>query len=409
MELEELVKEGKEGEEVVHDVACSICLEAVKSRGGRATARLQCGHEFHLDCIGSAFNAKGVMQCPNCRKVEEGGNWLYSNGCHPTPDLVVDEWMHNEDLHNHSYTEPSDGGHWCPFSGLARIQSLFEEGESSSAVAFRDLFGYHGIMTEHQATMSSTHPCPFIAHTQWLQPPPNHSTFDLQPDGLGYHQQWSYFSRPRDTHTRIAALNNLRNHAWGHHHHPYYPPNAHINSADLASHFSRSETDGFPSADSVFPPFVFSHRNGSRPGATSSSVPPMVPPHPRTLANFPEVYQRQNSQNVHGTNMPQPANWRGVNSGEQAWPFLISSTVSFNAGAIQNIGRHPWEPDDASTHLFSPVGREFIAGGPYPQPNGASDSNSPMNYLLLPNGPERLSVQAGYNQTIPPACMLSLM
>lgn len=40
-------KDTKEREEVVH-IACSICLEAVKSGGDRSTARLQCGHEFHL-------------------------------------------------------------------------------------------------------------------------------------------------------------------------------------------------------------------------------------------------------------------------------------------------------------------------------------------------------------------------
>ncbi|RWW85858.1 hypothetical protein BHE74_00005436, partial [Ensete ventricosum] len=111
-------KDTKEREEVVH-VACSICLEAVKSGGNRSTARLQCGHEFHLgrffwskftisiissDCIGSAFNAKGVMQCPNCRKVEEG-NWLYANGSHPTPELNMDDYVHDEDLYSLSYME----------------------------------------------------------------------------------------------------------------------------------------------------------------------------------------------------------------------------------------------------------------------------------------------------------------
>lgn len=29
-------------------VSCSICLEAVKGGGERSTAKLQCGHEFHL-------------------------------------------------------------------------------------------------------------------------------------------------------------------------------------------------------------------------------------------------------------------------------------------------------------------------------------------------------------------------
>ena len=35
---------------------------------------------FPSDCIGSAFNAKGQMECPNCRQVERGGRWLYGNG-----------------------------------------------------------------------------------------------------------------------------------------------------------------------------------------------------------------------------------------------------------------------------------------------------------------------------------------
>lgn len=29
-------------------VSCSICLEAVRDKGDRSTAKLQCGHEFHL-------------------------------------------------------------------------------------------------------------------------------------------------------------------------------------------------------------------------------------------------------------------------------------------------------------------------------------------------------------------------
>ncbi|URE03437.1 zinc finger, C3HC4 type, domain containing protein [Musa troglodytarum] len=96
-------KDTEDGDEVVH-VYCSICLSAVKCGGDRSTAKLQCGHEFHLDCIGSAFNAKGVMQCPNCRKVEEG-NWFYANGSHSTPELTMDEWIQDEDLYNLNYAE----------------------------------------------------------------------------------------------------------------------------------------------------------------------------------------------------------------------------------------------------------------------------------------------------------------
>lgn len=46
------------------------------------------------DCIGSAFNAKNKMQCPNCRNIEPG-EWRYPidrptpgfNPVRPTPDF----------------------------------------------------------------------------------------------------------------------------------------------------------------------------------------------------------------------------------------------------------------------------------------------------------------------------------
>ncbi|KMZ63499.1 hypothetical protein ZOSMA_401G00080 [Zostera marina] len=57
---------------------CSICRNPVmEERGNRSTARLACGHLFHLDCIGSSFNARRRMQCPNCFKVEDG-KWRYA-------------------------------------------------------------------------------------------------------------------------------------------------------------------------------------------------------------------------------------------------------------------------------------------------------------------------------------------
>lgn len=56
------------------------------------------------DCIGSAFNIKGAMQCPNCRKIEKG-QWLYANGCRSFPDFSMDDWNHDEDLYDLSYSE----------------------------------------------------------------------------------------------------------------------------------------------------------------------------------------------------------------------------------------------------------------------------------------------------------------
>jgi hypothetical protein len=58
----------------------------------------------HVDCIGSAFNIKGAMQCPNCRKIEKG-QWLYANGSRSYPEFSMDDWTHDEDLYDLSYSE----------------------------------------------------------------------------------------------------------------------------------------------------------------------------------------------------------------------------------------------------------------------------------------------------------------
>uniref|UniRef100_A0A6N2MH75 AAA+ ATPase domain-containing protein n=1 Tax=Salix viminalis TaxID=40686 RepID=A0A6N2MH75_SALVM len=83
------------------------------------------------NCIGSAFNVKGAMQCPNCRKIEKG-QWLYANGCRSLPEFSMEDWAHDEDLYDLSYSEMSFGVHWCPFGSLTRLPSSFEEGEFSS-------------------------------------------------------------------------------------------------------------------------------------------------------------------------------------------------------------------------------------------------------------------------------------
>lgn len=153
-------------------VSCSICLEVVADNGDRSWAKLQCGHQFHLDCIGSAFNVKGVMQCPNCRKIEKG-QWLYANGCRPYSEFSMDDWAHDEDLYDLSYPEASM---WCPFGGFTRLAASFDEGEFQTT-AYHDLLGQHAIFTEHAAAVSSaTHLCPYIAYVQPVHPSSSSST-----------------------------------------------------------------------------------------------------------------------------------------------------------------------------------------------------------------------------------------
>lgn len=46
---------------------------------------------YGTDCIGSAFNMKGMMQCPNCRGIEKG-RWLYASGStNSSPELGMDD------------------------------------------------------------------------------------------------------------------------------------------------------------------------------------------------------------------------------------------------------------------------------------------------------------------------------
>lgn len=44
------------------------------------------------------------MQCPNCRKIEKG-QWLFANGCRSYTEFSMDDWTHDEDLYDLSYSE----------------------------------------------------------------------------------------------------------------------------------------------------------------------------------------------------------------------------------------------------------------------------------------------------------------
>ncbi|KAK3123942.1 hypothetical protein QOZ80_8AG0638330 [Eleusine coracana subsp. coracana] len=146
--------------EALGAAACSICLDPVLGRGGgRSVAKLQCGHEFHLDCIGSAFNAKGAMQCPNCRMIEKG-RWLYASGHRPSPDIDMGGWVTGE-----TYDITSDlpfGFQWCPFSGFTQLASVFEEREAEPT-------SYHTV-GDHSSAASSSLVCPYLALRGFLHP-----------------------------------------------------------------------------------------------------------------------------------------------------------------------------------------------------------------------------------------------
>ncbi|XP_057549162.1 E3 ubiquitin-protein ligase RFI2-like isoform X3 [Amaranthus tricolor] len=118
-------------------IPCSICFDLVTYDGDRSRAKLKCGHEFHLevagvvakqngwiivinDCIGSAFNAKGAMQCPNCRSVEKG-QWKYSSGSLTSPELGVDDGSVDHYPFYFTLAETPYRVHICPFRGFTQF------------------------------------------------------------------------------------------------------------------------------------------------------------------------------------------------------------------------------------------------------------------------------------------------
>lgn len=56
------------------------------------------------ECIGSAFNAKGAMQCPNCRKIQKG-RWLYSNGSGSYVEFNMEDLVHEETSYDPNNSE----------------------------------------------------------------------------------------------------------------------------------------------------------------------------------------------------------------------------------------------------------------------------------------------------------------
>ncbi|KAJ4834077.1 hypothetical protein Tsubulata_016275 [Turnera subulata] len=71
---------------------CSVCWDPLSASCGRTLVTLRCSHMFHLDCIGSAFNAAGIMQCPNCRVVENGEWRRFDNDQGPEADDEEDDF-----------------------------------------------------------------------------------------------------------------------------------------------------------------------------------------------------------------------------------------------------------------------------------------------------------------------------
>lgn len=410
--------DGGGGEKSCSSVSCSICLEGVTDNGDRSWAKLQCGHQFHLDCIGSAFNAKGAMQCPNCRKIEKG-QWLYANGCRPLPEFSMEDWAHDEDLYDLSYSEMSFGVHWCPFSGLTRLPSSYDEGEFSST-AYHDLLGQHAIFAEH-TTVSAGHPCPYITYLGPIHPSSSSSSGSVS-DSSNFSSHWNGPSIPTEIPTSYAfPAIDLHYHSWDHHSTPFSTPGSRIGGGgDQTSIPSVSQRSGrgnsdIPRSGSVMHPFLVGH-SSSAARAGSSVAPSMIPPYPGSNARARDrvqalqaYYQQQQPSNPPAIRTPMgPGTRRSGHRGlPQVAPVASSSdqTSGFYFFPSGTAGRnfqegensmptrfHPWERDHMSSLPFNVVDRD-PSWGPFHQPASGSDSGIRPSSYRQRHGSERTPSQ----------------
>ncbi|CAA7044227.1 unnamed protein product [Microthlaspi erraticum] len=230
---------GKRGNE--DSVSCSICLELVVDDGTRSRAKLQCGHQFHLDCIGSAFNMKGAMQCPNCRNVEKG-QWLYANGsARAFPEFVMEDWIPEEDLYALSYPEMQYRVHWCPFGELSQAAS-FEELEPETTTYHNEFHGHHADAVNH-SYLAYVGPGPAATP----RTSDNSNNIDDHP--------WNSHSHD---HFHQLALAPQYHHHHHHHHHHSQPFSAHVVDAEIDSSAAAARGISHPH------PFLFSYRSNPR-------------------------------------------------------------------------------------------------------------------------------------------------
>ncbi|KAF3454534.1 hypothetical protein FNV43_RR04982 [Rhamnella rubrinervis] len=399
-------------------VSCSICLDVVADNGDRSWAKLQCGHQFHLDCIGSAFNIKGAMQCPNCRKIEKG-QWLYANGSRPFPELSMDDWPHDEDFYDLGYSEMSFGVHWCPFGSLTRLPSSFEEGEFSST-AYHDLLGQHAIFAEHTAVSSATHPCPYIAYFGPIHPSSSNSSGSVS-EASSFNNHWNGTSVPSELPTSYAfPAMDLHYHSWEHHSPPFSTNNGRIGGADQPSIPPVTQRPARASSDiqrsgSFMHPFLVGHSSSARAGSSVTS--PMIPPYPGSNARARDrvqalqaYYQQQQPSNSPSMRTPlvsgtrRSSNYRGLaqvgpvaSSSDQTggYYFFPSGSSGRNFQEAENplsSRFHAWDRDNLPAFSSNQVDRD-PGWGAFHQAASGSDSTIRSSGFRQRHGSERTSSQ----------------
>ncbi|KAK2976904.1 hypothetical protein RJ640_024738 [Escallonia rubra] len=387
-----------DGDGKASSVSCSICLEAVADNGDRSRAKLQCGHEFHLDCIGSAFNIKGAMQCPNCRKIEKG-QWLYANGCRPYTEFNMDDWAHEEDLYDLSYSEMSFGVHWCPFN--------------------HDLLGQHAIFAEHTAVSSATHPCPYIAYFGPIHPSSSNTNGSV-PDVSSFNSHWNIQPTPSEMPTSYAfPTTDVHYHSWEHHSSAFPTTSSRMGGADQPSISSMTQRAARANADlprsgSYVHPFLVGHGSAARAGSPAASS--MIPPYPGSVARTRDRVQAlqayfQQPSNSAAIRTPvmsgarRSSGHRGLaqagtvaSSSDQTGGFYFFPSGSSTGRSFQEAENppnrfHTWEREHLPSFPLSQVDRDPV-WGPYHPAGGGSDTGiRSTSFRQRHHGSERMPSQ----------------
>lgn len=339
--------------------SCSICLDLVADCKERSVAKLQCGHEFHLDCIGSAFNMKGAMQCPNCRKIEDG-RWLYANGSSRSlPDFGIDDWTFSEEPYEYTFPEMPFGVHWCPFSGLTGVHSSFEEVDPPSTT-YHELQGNHAIFAEHVAASTLAH-----SHVAYVRPIPRalSNASENVDETIFSHRRNAQSGHNEIYNPNVFPAMNVQYQSWGHHSPPISANRNHLNGIDQASvpptlRSTRVEADAISRSGPFGHPFL--HGPGSFPRARSPFVPSLnhsvnnTRPHERIQVSHPPQ--------GNPTSMISPIMPGGVRrfSGPQGLPLMMPALPH----ADHQGGFYIFPPGSSGQNLHEAENREHLSRFP---------------------------------------------
>ncbi|KAK6143903.1 hypothetical protein DH2020_024251 [Rehmannia glutinosa] len=323
------------------------------------------------DCIGSAFNIKGAMQCPNCRKIEKG-QWLYANGSRPLPEFSMEDWAHDEDLYDLNH----------------------------------DLLGHHAVFAEPTPVSSASHPCPYVAYFGPIHPSSSASSGSVS-DGSTFNNHWNGPSVPSEVPNSYAFPSmDLHYHNWDHS--SPFATNNRIGGADqplISSVAQRTSRNSSDIPRNGMHPFVLGHSSASRaPTSITSSVLPPYPggtvARPRDRPSSLQSYFQQSTTNP-SARAPPISTGRRSNSHRglaQVAPIASSSDQSggFYFFSSNSSGRtfqeaenphhrdhfHHWEREHQPSESI---------WGPFPPP--AAGSESGIRNFRQRHGSERMPSQ----------------